>query len=65
MLVGCKRTGILEGEDQGNLAIERDITAAESVVLLAGIKGETKLQPVKGSAHWASAQCLGRYNKAI
>ncbi|NEW04914.1 bifunctional metallophosphatase/5'-nucleotidase [Paenibacillus sp. SYP-B3998] len=51
-----QKNGILEGEAGGNLAVERDLTTAEAVTLLARVKGETKLQADPTSTHWASAQ---------
>ncbi|TDF92800.1 bifunctional metallophosphatase/5'-nucleotidase [Paenibacillus piri] len=47
-----KSKGLLEGEAAGNMALDRSITAAEAVTLLARLKGE-KLQTAPAGGHWA------------
>ncbi|MEW9700874.1 bifunctional UDP-sugar hydrolase/5'-nucleotidase [Paenibacillus sp. SI8] len=51
-----QKNGLLEGDANGSLAVERDLTAAEAVTLIARLKGQQKLSPVPGAAHWGAAQ---------
>ncbi|WP_409344086.1 bifunctional metallophosphatase/5'-nucleotidase [Paenibacillus sp. MBLB4367] len=51
-----RQKSLLEGDVGGQLALERGVTAAEVVTLLARIKGETKLAADPAIKHWASPQ---------
>ncbi|OXM83769.1 bifunctional metallophosphatase/5'-nucleotidase [Paenibacillus rigui] len=51
-----QKKGLLEGDLNGNLALDRAMTTAELATLLARLQGETKLRANSSGVHWASSQ---------
>lgn len=50
-----QKKGLVEGDLYGNLALDRGMTLAETVTMLARLQGETKLKADPANSHWASA----------
>ncbi|WP_248926265.1 bifunctional metallophosphatase/5'-nucleotidase [Paenibacillus hamazuiensis] len=44
----------IEGEGSGNLALERNLTVAEAVTVIARVKGEKNLKADASASHWAA-----------